>query len=86
MSRRCRTVDSATTHAYKADSQSGAGNCVCGASERHRRHPHDYVRAYTVKSDAPVLCTCGLPREAAQHLQLWENESQDRPAGVEEHG
>ena len=58
-----------TTHEYKADPQSGAGNCVCGAAERHRRHPHDFVRAWNpLMAERRDHCTCGLPPEADQHL------------------
>lgn len=63
------------SHRYAADPQSGAGNCVCGASEHHRRHPHDFRRALPLAATAAILsagtldlCVCGLPAEAEPHL------------------
>jgi hypothetical protein len=51
-------------HTYQRDSQSGAGNCTCGAAERHRRHPHLFLSAMRHEQQ---LCTCGLPPEATCH-------------------
>lgn len=51
------------THAYQLDLQSGAGNCVCGMAEHHRRHPHEFLAA----ASNPSLCVCILPREALVH-------------------
>lgn len=62
----------APTHKYDRDPQSGAGNCVCGASERHRRHPHVWMPALT----DPRLCVCALPLVARCHVPSdsdWEN-------------
>jgi hypothetical protein len=63
-------------HNYERDSQSGAGNCICGAAETHQRHPHEYRRVAAVYSMTSILlrgdidiCVCGLPPEASQHLQ-----------------
>lgn len=50
------------THAYEKDSQSGAGNCICGANEHHRRHPHEYMQARGFDH-----CVCALPKNAPQH-------------------
>jgi hypothetical protein len=58
-----RDPDPAPTHRYERDPQSGAGNCVCGAAEHHRRHPHDFWAAASAHS----LCVCALPRGAKCH-------------------
>lgn len=52
------------THPYTPDPQSGAGNCTCGMAERHRTHPHTYMRAAYTTAD---LCTCALPPDADCH-------------------
>ena len=58
-----RDPDPEPKHDYERDRQSGAGNCVCGSPERHRRHPHDFMAA-----DAnPELCGCALPATARVH-------------------
>lgn len=54
-------------HEYRADPQSGAGNCVCGATESHRRHPHDFRRA-AARYAGKDVCVCGLPPEFSLHL------------------
>ena len=47
------------THAYESDPQSGAGNCTCGAPERHPRHPHAYVKAWDwAQGIGEEQCTC----------------------------
>lgn len=49
-------------HAYVKDAQSGAGNCVCGAAERHVRHPHEFVRAWRQEpKGSETRCTCSRP-------------------------
>lgn len=48
---------------YERSRHSGAGNCVCGVAEHHRRHPHDFWGA----DAAPSLCVCGLPAGARVH-------------------
>ena len=58
-----RDPDPAPSHAYESDPQSGAGNCVCGAAEQHRRHLHVSMPSATT----PRLCTCGLPLDARCH-------------------
>ena len=46
-------------HVYEADPQSGAGNCTCGAPERHPRHPHAFVKAWGgVRHVDEPRCTC----------------------------
>jgi hypothetical protein len=48
-------------HRYQSDPHSGAGNCVCGNPERHRRHPHEFMRAQSVvPAGSRSICTCGL--------------------------
>lgn len=63
-------------HHYTPDPQSGAGNCRCGASKRHRRHPHEYLHQAPEFGGNPKLCTCGLPPEAECHVAtlptFWE--------------
>lgn len=58
-----RDPNPAPTHAYQSDPQSGAGNCVCGAAEHHRLHPHDFLPA----ASNPAFCVCALPPEALPH-------------------
>jgi len=58
-------------HIYLKDPQSGAGNCTCGAAERHRRHPHEFVAILKQHE----LCTCGLPFEAEPHQLEGEKNS-----------
>jgi hypothetical protein len=58
-----RDPDPEPKHRYQRDPHSGAGNCVCGAAERHRRHPHEFL----AMGSNPTLCTCTLPREAKCH-------------------
>jgi hypothetical protein len=53
-------------HEYEKDTHSGAGNCTCGAAERHARHPHMYLRG--LWPSGGEKCTCGLPPEADQHV------------------
>lgn len=53
------------THPYEEDSQSGAGNCTCGAAEHHRRHPHTYLRAWF--NDG--RCVCGLTESDPTHYR-----------------
>jgi hypothetical protein len=43
-------------HRYTADPASGAGNCKCGAAERHKRHPHLPMPM----ASNPLSCTCGV--------------------------
>ena len=50
-------------HPYQADPQSGAGNCVCGAAEHHRHHPH----AFLASGSDPNRCVCALPATARVH-------------------
>lgn len=50
------------THEYNPDPQSGAGNCTCGAAERHRAHPHEFMRAASSPPrGSATVCTCALP-------------------------
>jgi hypothetical protein len=58
-----RDPDPEPKHEYQRSPHSGAGNCVCGAAERHRRHPHGFIAA----DSKPELCTCGLPCDAKCH-------------------
>jgi hypothetical protein len=58
-----RDPDPEPTHDYQADPQSGAGNCVCGMAEAHRRHPH----AFRAAASDPTRCVCALPAEARCH-------------------
>lgn len=58
-----RDPNPAPTHAFRADPQSGAGNCVCGMGEHHRRHPHNFMPSLSW----PDLCVCALPPEALPH-------------------
>lgn len=51
-------------HPHQTDPHSGSGNCVCGAPERHHRHPHMFLRAMNRRQ----VCTCGLPPEDDRHL------------------
>ena len=50
-------------HEYESDPQSGAGNCVCGYAERHRKHFHNFVPAMS----QPDICTCGLRENEIRH-------------------
>jgi hypothetical protein len=68
-------VNATTTHSYTRDPQSGAGNCTCGASESHRRHPHQFRRVSPMTALNAILnagtldvCVCGLLAEAEQHF------------------
>lgn len=54
-------------HSYSRDPQSGAGNCVCGGAERHRRHPHLFLHGAPEYGGNRYICTCGLPPEAPCH-------------------
>ena len=67
-----RDPDPAPTHEYEADPQSGAGNCVCGAAERNRRHPHVAMPA----ASAPHLCTCALPLDARCHATTPDDQNE----------
>lgn len=58
-------------HIYQKDPQSGAGNCTCGAAERHRRHPHEFMPS----NADPELCVCALPFEAGPHQEEGEKNS-----------
>lgn len=61
-----------TMHEYKSDPQSGAGNCVCGQAERHHDHFHKFVKAQNYD-----VCTCALPENATQHMDVvWVNENE----------
>lgn len=53
-------------HSYKTDSQSGAGNCVCGLPERSRIHIHMYMKGNW--PSGLEKCTCGLLPEAECHM------------------
>lgn len=53
-----------STHAYEKDAQSGAGNCVCGAPERHMRHPHAFMLPAFVNT---TNCCCTQPFWADCH-------------------
>jgi len=56
-------------HAYQRDPQSGAGNCICGAAEEHRRHPHDFRRAWNpLRPTQNEYCVCGRLPEDKIHL------------------
>jgi hypothetical protein len=59
-----------TPHAYERSPHSGAGNCVCGVPERHRRHPHEFMRALIAEpKGSQTLCTCALPLVHPIHRQ-----------------
>jgi hypothetical protein len=60
-----RDPDPEPTHAYQADRQSGAGNCVCGYAEHHRRHPHTFRPMRSFKG----RCVCALPAGARCHTE-----------------
>jgi hypothetical protein len=58
-------------HDYIPDPQSGAGNCgveingkTCGASQRHMRHPHEFMLP---AFHGTTLCVCTLPYWAECH-------------------
>lgn len=61
-------------HEYKADPQSGAGNCTCGMAERHSRHFHEFLPRMGNRE----LCVCGLPENAAAcHMDMvWVNDTE----------
>ncbi len=63
ISRLTRGPDPEPTHEYERSPHSGAGNCLCGATEHHRLHPHAFLSA---DSD-PDLCVCALPPDAKCH-------------------
>lgn len=49
-------------HPYVHDPKSGAGNCWCGAAERHARHPHGFMKAASAEPrGSATLCTCSKP-------------------------
>jgi hypothetical protein len=55
-------------HAYKQDTQSGAGNCTCGASEHHVRHPHQFREAWIwAQRVGEVQCVCSRPKSDPVH-------------------
>ena len=56
------------THTYKRDIHSGAGNCVCGASEHHVRHPHEFREAWIwAQYVGDVTCVCSRPQSDPIH-------------------
>jgi hypothetical protein len=59
-----RDPDPEPTHDYERSPHSGAGNCVCGMAEHHRRHPHEFWAAASDETH----CVCALPRGARCHL------------------
>jgi hypothetical protein len=50
-------------HLYKPDPHSGAGNCACGAPERHWNHPHEAASSLMM----PERCTCAQLLNAPIH-------------------
>ena len=54
-------------HSYQRDPQSGAGNCVCGAAERHARHPHEFTLPAYGGSN---FCCCTQPEWAPCHTRV----------------
>ena len=48
-------------HLFTRSPHSGAGNCVCGGSFEHARHPHESVQIGT----DPARCVCS--RLIAEH-------------------
>jgi hypothetical protein len=54
-------------HQYTPDPASKVGNCICGAPEQHRGHPHDFMKSF----DRLELCTCALPKQARVHTDHW---------------
>jgi hypothetical protein len=59
-------------HNYIPDPQSGAGNCKqCGAAERHRVHPHQFMRANSAKPNgSQTLCICGKQLADKAHTEV----------------
>lgn len=56
------------THAYKRDTQSGAGNCACGAAEHHVWHPHEFREAWIwAQRVGEVQCVCSRPKSDPIH-------------------
>jgi hypothetical protein len=43
-------------HTFTPHPASGAGNCVCGGAERHRRHPHEPMP----RASNEYECVCGV--------------------------
>lgn len=58
-----RDPDPDPHHYYVRSPHSGAGNCMCGVGEHHRRHPHAFLEAY------PGKCVCTLPPQAKVHRE-----------------
>lgn len=54
-------------HLYRRDLHSGAGNCACGAQERHRCHPHEFMLSGTPGINT---CVCALPYWAPCHKEI----------------
>lgn len=59
-----------TRHEYERDSQSGAGNCVCGYEEKSTLHPHEFTPALM----NPLRCVC----------RKWANWEGHRPPSTDE--
>jgi hypothetical protein len=58
-------------HAYQRSPYSGAGNCRCGCPERHRRHPHAFMRGWqSPPAGSETLCTCALPLANPIHVDV----------------
>lgn len=60
-------------HLFTRSPHSGAGNCVCGGSYEHVRHPHEPVPVLTsdfsTTYTAPV-CVCSRP--VSEHMDNGE--------------